>query len=369
MRKIIFSASIVALLCASISFAGCTKIDDNLKGSEIKFAVSTESAPLTKTAYGADESVTAPAKPSFQFIDWVSGDKIRIVCAQADPTQSADYDISNAGHQGNKDKGSISSSSPLFWGTGSHTFYAVYPSPAMTGATSAISGHTITGSIPAVQTYGTVGSSVVIGLPERRIVPPDMKNQFMVAKATASEKASSVTLDMLPMTTALEFIITNGFDGDNSMTVSQVKLSSASKALNGNFSIDMDQDGVNGRKLCTTTATAAANGTVTINFSSPLVIGKGDELNFTFFLNPGNGGAAGINDITFSITAKSSADETTSFTRSAELKKDGVGVAFKTHQKTRLKGIVIPEAIEWDIEGDIVVTPWVTVGTQTIDIE
>ena len=342
MKRTHIISALTALACVAATFTSCDKVETG--DSTINFSVATAAVHLTKTSYGVDGS-------GFQYIDWAEGDQIRIMCAQSDPT-STDYAVTSAGHEGKADKGKISSDIPLTWGDGTHTFYAVYPSPAMTDAVCTIDGPAVTGTIPAVQAV-----SSLTGNDDAKVAKPDMTRQYMVAKATAPEKAESVELYFYPMTTALEFTIKNGFASKSAMQVSSIQLSSEAYALNGDFAIDIDKEGVNDRKLCTTTATAAANGTVTINFASPVTVEYGKSLNFTFFLNPGNGGATGINDIRFSISG-TNAGNSTNFTRSAKLEKNGAGVAFQTHKKTRIVGIMIPEQIEWNIENEIVVTPW-----------
>ena len=337
------SASV--LFCAALVFAGCNKIE-NPKGGEVRFSITTEGSPITKTAYGEDGTGTG-----FQYINWINNDQIRIVSAQCTPTTSADYTVSRTGHQGNFDYGTVSSGSPLFWGEGTHTFYAVYPSPAVTGYCS-ISGSQITGSIPTTQGYADIVGT------DAKVVSPDMKNQYMYAKATGSKANESVQLTFYPLSTALEFTIKNGFESTSSMQISSISLSSAAYALGGSFTANIDNTGVNSRCQCTTTST---DKTVTINFSTPVTVAYGKTLNFTFFLNPGNGGADGINDITFTISG-TNLGTSTAFTRSAKLEnRDSTpasAIAFPTHKKTRIKGLVIPEAVEWDIEGTIFVTPW-----------
>lgn len=359
MKNVVFNASkltVAVLFCAAVSFAGCKKLDSF---KDVNFSVVSQSNPLTKTVYGDD--VTYSSK-NYQFVDWVNGDKIRVVCDQTDP-DVADYTVTKASHDGIRCKGTVASASPLFWGEGQHTFYAVYPSPATDGAVSTIDGKTVTGSIPAVQPYLSIAGTDV------KVVAPDMKNQYMVAKAVTEAEASSVVLDFQPLTTALEFTVTNGFDSGSAMIVKSITLSSAAYALNGAFSVDIDGAGVNSCPKCTTSATASSNNTVTINFSTPVEVAKGKSLQFTFFLNPGNGGAAGVNDITFTING-TNAGTSTDFTRSAKLYKTVEGdIAFPTHKKTRIKGLVIPEAVEWDIEGTIFVTAWENGVNQNIPLE
>lgn len=356
-RNDIFCASkyaLAAITCALVAFSSCNKID-NLQSVPVNFSIT--SGLDTKTVYAEDGT-------GFQFINWVNGDNIRITCAQCKaPTTTADYSVTRVGKREDtrKDVGTISTSTPLAWGDGIHTFYAVYPSPATSGTECTIDGKTITGSIPAVQTYTTT-SSTTAGI----VTAPDMKRQYMVAKVQAPEKASSVVLDFYPMSTALEFTLTNDLGSGNNIYINSIQLSSENYALNGAFTIDMDNiGGVNGRPYCTTTATAASNNTVTINFASGTKVNIGKTLNFTFFLNPGNGGATGINDLTLTINGTNAATSE-SFTRSTKLlKSDKSGIAFPTHKKTRITGVFVPS----DLDYDIVVTSWITADNWTIDID
>lgn len=373
-KDLIFNAMklAAALLCSAVLFSSCNKLE-NLGTGEIRFTIASGSSSDTKTIYGDD--VTAGGK-NYQFIDWVTGDQVRIMCDKTEPT-TADYTVTKVCHEGIMCLGTVSSDSPLLWEneeTEQHTFYAVYPSPATAGAVCTIEGNLITGNIPENQSsYFFTESGQVITSGEvihSSVTPatsyPSMLNQYMVAKTEAEAKASSVVLDFEPMATALEFTLTNGLA--NRLIINSIELSSENYALNGNFTIDMDVVGVNGRHKCTTTATAADNGHVMLSVPQFFIFDPETKCSFTIFLNPGNGGESGINDLRLTINGKNNMTQQ-EFTRTALLMKETAGdIAFPTHKKTRIKGVVVLEAIEWDIEGTIFVTPWTNGVSQNVPL-
>ena len=371
MRTNIFANFTVAAL-AALLLTGCEREND-MTGQSVEFSAgicgsdpsSRSGLPQTRVAYGVESGTS-------QAINWMDGDMITIYCAKCDGKKSAVYGVQDIKVASTDDMYSYASienaesdGEGLLWGTGQHMFYAVYPG-VTTGAGSTISGKDITGSIPAIQTAGTISGT------DNKTVSPDMKNMYMVSKAgTYEPDASPVTLIFQPLTTVLEFTITNKFEDTNSaMDVNSISLVSAGHALSGGFVVDMDQNGLNGRPKTTLASgtTAADNGTVTISFSTPVTIEYGKTLNFMFFLNPGN--ATEVNDLTFVIngTNDGSGKE---FTRRAKLEnKDGHGVTFKTHYKTRISGLMVPEGVKWTINyNQILVTSWDSGVEDDLDME
>ena len=346
MRERQFSRTALTIAAAaSYFFVVCSCADIEMTGRKVNFSTRIASMSTeTRTVYGEDSGT------AFQYIDWTDGDVIRIFCDQCEDDKYADYAASHNSHKPTGDRATVSSSTGLKWGTGDHTFYAVYPSPVVNSAVSFSEG-VMSAEIPALQSVsGAVAGST------SKVASPDMRYQYMVAKTVVSASASSVDLELLPLTTAIEFTVKNGFDSHSTMNVSYVKLTSDNYFLSGQFTVAPGTSGVNNRPICTNRATSASNKSVTINFSSPVAVNYGNTLNFTFFLNPGNGGASGINDITFEIGGTGTGNAP--FVRRAMIKKGGVGCAFPTHKKTRVTGLMIPEAIEWNIEGTLTVTPW-----------
>ena len=357
--------TIILAAAAALALTGCERLR-NVTGTPVRFSVGTSSdrsnpsnAPQTKVSYGDISGTTTKS----QEIDWKVGDKITIYCAQCEGEKSAEYAVSEV-----KPSGTTSASyakienagaSGLQWGTGTHKFYSVYPGATTSGASSTISGKDITGSIPANQTVGTITGT------DAKVVAPDMKNLYMSAKTSlnAGESGDPVFLDFKPLTTVLEFTITNQFEETKStMNVTSISLISDGHALDGGFAVDMDQTGLYGRPKTTlgSGVVIADCDSVSINFGeSPVELAYEKTLNFHFFLNPGN--ATEVDDLTFEIKGVNDGSKE-NFTRRAKLeKKDKSKVTFPTHKKTRITGIMVPESIGWEINGEVLVTPFVTV--------
>lgn len=356
-RKCFVIGSIAIAAAISLLAVSCEK-PVNVSGKPVSFSasVSEHAFSSTKASYGTAAS-TATSQP----IEWTAGDFLTVYCQQCNGAKVSDFQVSTvhpSGTASNSFAKVEASGAGLQWGTGQHTFYGLFPGVNVTGVTATISGKNITGSIPVSQGHGTVTGT------DNKVVPPDMKNMFMVSKNVidAGEAGDPVFLEFQPLSTALEFTIENGFEDTNSdMNITSISLVSAAHALSGGFCVDMDVNGLYNRPKTTlpSTLVIADNDSVAINFgSNPVSVGYGETLNFTFFLNPGN--ATEINDLTFII--KGTNDGTsTSFVRKARLEyKTGTGVTFATHKKTRIKGLMIPESVNFDIEGDIVIIPWET---------
>ena len=353
MSKSIFATFTAAVaVAAALLLTGCERAID-MAGKPVSFAAGISdgaSGPKTRVAYGVET-------PGAQAIDWIEGDRITIYCAQCENKQSAVYkvqDITEA-TTGNMISyaglaNAESDGAGLRWGTGDHTFYAVYPGTDTDGATVTIQGKDITGSIPATQ-----GFTGVTGTDAAKVVAPDMRNMYMTAKkeVSADNVDGDVELDFKPLTTVLEFTVTKE-DSEKTIDISSISLTSAAHALSGGFKVDMDVTGLydspNDRPKTELGLeggqTVADCNTVTINFgSNPVELKKDQSLTFTFFLNPGN--ATEVDDLTFEIKG-TNAGTSEEFTRRAKLeKKDKSKVTFPTHKKTRITGIMVPEGIDW----------------------
>ena len=351
MRTSIFASFTVAAL-AALLLTGCERAV-NMTGKPVEFSAGISdgrSESETRVVYG---EISGEGTSKKQPLEWVVDDHITISCAQCESKTISDYKVTGVTgpDEDLKSYASIVNAETdgigLRWGTGSHTFYAVYPKADGTGTT--INGKDINGVIPATQGFTEVSGT------DDQIVAPDMNNMYMVSKAgTYEPDASPVTLVFKPLSTALEFTITNKFeDTESAMIVNSISLVSTGHALSGGFAVDMDDtnggDGYHHGRPKTTLAggtTAADNNTVTIDFGdAPVTVAYCKTLNFTFFLNPGNEDE--VDDLTFVISGTNSFDNSP-FTRRAKLEyKTGDGVTIPTHQKTRISGLMVPEGIGW----------------------
>lgn len=136
-----------ALVSTAILLAGCQENDIVKpketwhKGDNVEFRVragyENNGGNDTRTVY-TGKTYTIDGK-TYERVDWVEGDQIRIFCKEAqNPAEGvnySDYKIVRHENAAGKDYGYLERVNPngsLQWGDPSkkHTFYAFYPSPA-----------------------------------------------------------------------------------------------------------------------------------------------------------------------------------------------------------------------------------------------
>ena len=166
----------------------------------------------TKTTYTGDvtsEQVSGNTKKT-ERIDWTEGDLIRVYCPQAYASGSADTHFSDYAVSSTSSSGTVctativSDGNGLQWGSGSHDFYAMYPSPDTEGLEGAsFDDGTMVFTMPSEQT--------IIRKDESSLAfDPDMRYAPMLAEASIGSAGSSVSLDFSPKYTAYEFTINKG---------------------------------------------------------------------------------------------------------------------------------------------------------------
>ncbi len=188
----------VAALAGVMSVAGCSKhATPAAKGDSVLF-----SAGLGGSESGTKASYTdsnAEDRSKAENINWLSGDQIRIWCAEcSEPTTEsfgaadhwADYTVTPASDATSGKIAVNPGTVGLRWGeTGTeHHFYAVYPSPKTTGkgtdagafGEGTPKSFTFTGHIPATQTIASYTPAKegkdAKGKPYLAIAAPDMAN-------------------------------------------------------------------------------------------------------------------------------------------------------------------------------------------------
>ncbi len=241
----------------------------------ISFSVETGHDSSTKTAY-AGGNVTDEQK---ERIDWVIGDQFKLSCAQTTPG-SAGYKVTgnptNSGVISKVEKNKIApvQDNGLQWGTGTHHFYAVYPSSASVSTSGVISA-----TIPAAQD----GSN--------------MNNCLMWAGASTSAK-TDFSLRFTPMVTTFQFTVGGDGTGAGDITISKIELVSANVALAGSFSAQITQGGGSAEIQqrgggigyssipAVVTSGSGMNNTVTINLTTPVTINDATSYTFKIFVYP-----------------------------------------------------------------------------------
>lgn len=357
---------ILAAFAAAVTLAGCERLSDPT-GRPVSFTVSSSSAtrsPLapTRTVYGDALSGT---------LSWCAGDLISVYCSECEgDVKLSEYAVSEPL---SGDEAAISNLSDtvrgLRWGSEeTHTFYGVYPGVTTSGAPlTTIEGTVVTGSTPDVQ-YSTGTTDDGSG---NLTLAPDMRNMYMVCRTEADPTSGNdVTLSFFPLSTAVTFTVTNGFeDTKSAMTVSSVRLVSDSKPLNGGFKADWSGEVIDGRphtEPAYGTTVEDAFRSVELDLSgSPVTLSYGRTLTFTLLLSPG----VEAGDLTFEISGTNTHDAS-AFTRKARLEKaDGTGITFPRHEKTVIKGLLVPESVAWTVDGAVSVVPWVNSDAAVIPIE
>ncbi len=349
-------------------------------GTPVSFGVTTSGSALTRTSYSDVESNNK------ERIDWEVNDRIRIYCeAVSEPScKYADYRVleNSVRTDGNESSyAKIIQSSfddmGLRWGDGTaeHVFYSVYPSPMTSGKNSdEFPGKNIKTTVklhvPAEQSPVSVDAAKNDGDKPDFTAVPDLTSEYMVARRTIDAgtqeiDGNTVFLSFKPIVTAIEFTIENGFAEGGELKISSISLTSKEHSIAGAFTVKMDdlEDGGTKYPLCTS---VEDDKTVTIPFSEPVTLARGDDLSkpgqslkLTFFLKPSyntvgeTSKAIDIDDLTFRITKSDG-----SWIQTRLGYTDGSGVVFPCHKKTFVEGLLVPEGAQWTVKYGPTVEPW-----------
>ena len=215
MRKWIYM-----FMAAGLLLSACVKENrsGSAEGTPVLFSASTVE---TRTTYSGQVT------DGYERIDWSANDQIKINCLQTTPT-SATYKIGSGSASGKQSEATgitCTSGNQLQWGSGTHRFFAVYPSSAdltVSGTGNSTKG-TMSGTIPATQDGSPALSSY----------------GYMYASATESNPGmyQSVNLAFRPLFNAVEFSLKAG-DPETAAQLTSIVLSSGSENLAGSFSAE-----------------------------------------------------------------------------------------------------------------------------------
>ena len=345
--------TILLLLAAAgtLSLAGCQKTGLSGNGAKgdgtIRFSASAKSAG-TKTVYGVYDNET---NPTWQSIDWIGTDQIRIysdaAVRRADESYYwADYGVTGitAGTASSKQStatltnltpGYGSGFNGLYWGdAASANFYAIYPMPdAEDGKGNTINGAKgiLAGSIPASQALTSDGDV-------------DMSYAYMTAVGTGAkpdtDDVSNVELKFSPAFTAFEILLTTT---DNTIKVTKFELIAADSApaLAGAFTVTYGSD------MKPVYACSGTDRTVTYTFPEGTTVTPDKDLPFTIIALPQT-----LTGLTLRFTILEGEEEVT---RSLPLTyakdaadgsyKKGDSVPFTALRKHRITGVALPQYI------------------------
>lgn len=321
--------------------------DEIAFGGRASFEVNEEQgrkAPATRTVY-TGKTYTENGL-TYEGVNWVAGDQVRIFCAEAIGANTADYTVTEQNDKASQETGSHATSLTkngavaLQWGDveTEHTFYAVYPSPSQylgtnTTAESILQGGTtLVGEIPNVQTHkgeaymttnqttatltvtdadGNTTEQTVTGT--EFVTAPDMRYAYMVAKtvvdpSNAEAKSKEVYLKFMPIATAVEITVRNlakDTDGKtHDFRLTNVLVSSANnEPIYGQFKTDLsninivDGYGTGYAEDTEVNPAIAVEGEHTGSqislpmykdgvFGDPITLTYGDAITFTVFMLP-----------------------------------------------------------------------------------
>jgi len=298
-------------------------------------------------------SDSIPPYGDYRIIDFVSGDytKATLELNQTDENDATGVRWSN--EPGKK-----------------HYFYGVFPSPSMGGITtdiyalepkvSAIKKQKIEANLYSNQYSAacTTSSGKEKTTGDTQILKADFKWMLMSAfngpYVNGVDDGSNVKLDFKPLTTAIEFTIKNDYTSGN-MVIKSVELISDATQISGAFTIpdclDADSDGYPKIPAVTPAVDSQKVVKLVLPDSKLITVSKGNYFRFTLFLAPI---AKEVNDLRFRITRS---DGSTLTTRLGYT--DGTGVTFPRSKKSFVTGLFVPDAAQWVIDYEPIVTPWI----------
>ncbi len=214
-----------------VALSGCQEenLDPNNGTTEGKYISFSVSETKTKTVYDEDDQLQ---------LNWVTGDKVRIFCDQAEDKKNAEYGIAEI----NKNNCKLTANADgLKWGgyENEHTFYAVYPSDQgkVVGVTDGVAELKV--NLNQEVTLGSLNGTVYS-------TTADMSNAYMVANTTATASATTsenpVNLTFSPIMTTLKIVVSGRENNNNSVKVTGVSLIMnvpSDVASNGTFKYDI----------------------------------------------------------------------------------------------------------------------------------
>ena len=255
---------------------------ENSKATQkgIKFGIS---SLRTKTIYDENDALQ---------INWVSGDKIKIFCAEAESAKSASYVVTPTSTAKN---GTISNASEdvLQWGGDDliHNFYAIYPGD--------VSGVTVDENGIASFTINHNQKCTVSdtnGYDKDVIAKPDMKNALMVANTSTAPTDDVVSLSFKPIMTTLEIVVQGPSTNINSSNarVTGISIAATMKTNSGSdaasFQYDIKNSSITGSsgsgEATTRTETTFVSLVDAKGNASYVDLANGRTLTLTVFLPP-----------------------------------------------------------------------------------
>lgn len=352
---------IIQLLVGGLMLAllpgGCVREQnqEDLTGQPVCFdAYSTPDAPGTKTSF------SGVTNAGIERIDWEIDDRIRVACREVawPATKRYDYYLAPDYNSGKLSFATLNphgSAHGLLWGKGSHTFYALYPSP--TGSETAFTmeeGYAMARvTLPADQSYETARTTDAGGR-----YYGNMKLAYMLAANVVSPTSDRVVLAFFPIVTTFYVTITNTTGAG--MTLRRVELTSSDSVMQGTYeAVIREVTPLAEGDLPTTTTRNFTPSTMYSNipFSSMsnsiyatfdgLFVAPGNSVTVALFAVPFGTTGSNITKVTLSVTS----DETGTVSRLLTEGSPASPSVFAAGKKHNVTNIQVP-AVDYDIHVD-----------------
>lgn len=263
---------VLMLAGLAVAAAACQREEDfQEKGNEVVFSLATgyQNAPSTRTEYSGQRY--AVGSDSYERINWVANDVIRVASDKAATTggvKHTDYTVQSAIAENEKSIAGASAATPLIWGEGTNKFFGLYPAPGAAGVDDGVSftdGGVATLVLPADQTDIT------------------MKYAYMGAATSASD-GESVSLNFKPLMNAFCFMLKG--DEATGMKLKSLTLSSADAFLAApSYTVTLNAGDNSFGNVSYTEGTASKSITATFDNGVELPT-EGNPFTFTMFALP-----------------------------------------------------------------------------------
>lgn len=339
------------LLAAALCLFGTTSCKKDFTGKSIRFsAVTRSNAATTKTAYSG---VVTEGK---ERIDWVDGDQIKLAMKNDENANSSHvYAISDITTDGRYSKAGLEpdGGNGLEWGTGTHDFWAAYPSTATFG------NHSISGSISDNQTVSFIQKKNDVLLYDT-----DMSGALMVAGLQTTPSDAGISLDFYPAFTTFDFTV----GANDNITITNFEMeteayeeeTSTVVPICGAYSANFNASG----SMSHTFSSSSTSQTITVSFDDGAgndyhpIISTTTSMNFKVFALPLD--ITGVR-IQFHLS--------NGRTHKLRLKKDDAWLVFSACTKVNISGLLVPGAdwyinFEYPREEQWVIHPDIEIGVE-----
>lgn len=202
---------ILALSCVALAaFTACSteeKVAGSTPGTGINFVLSSPAS--TRTTWGADEAGQQ------LYWDIAKDEKVAVASMQTTSHTPAVYQVENS--YDNVFSLVPNQADGLKWGTGEHTFYALYPA---NGTNSVINGTSLANGTATFLMNETQTCTVDDAIPDANgnynLSSDPSQNAFMVADTTVASPSEKVSLQFKPIMTTIRFVV-KGPSGANNL--------------------------------------------------------------------------------------------------------------------------------------------------------